>query len=157
MKLREKDEKCVGIESRSMGWEFRVLTTRPQVLNFEYKVKILLQKIDKKKWPLQNFIFIPLTKASSKNSLLKDKIATSSDRLHCKYLWLNKELFRLQPSGYSKAPGRGWASGSVLLTKTVSCNSNNKFIFSAHSHVFNTISIISNLIVSRNFNISDVL
>ena len=47
-KLREKDEKCIGIESRSMRWEFRVLTARPQVLNFEYKVKILLQKIDKK-------------------------------------------------------------------------------------------------------------
>ena len=87
VKLREKDEKCIGIESRSMGWELRVLTTRPQVLNFEYKVKILLQKIDKKIWPLQNFIFIPLTKASSKNSL---QIATSSDKLHCKYLWLNK-------------------------------------------------------------------
>ena len=37
-KLREKDEKWIGlvqgIEPQSMGWEFRVLTTRPQIRMF---------------------------------------------------------------------------------------------------------------------------
>ena len=33
-----------GIEPLSTGWEFRELTTTPQVLKFECEVKMLLQK-----------------------------------------------------------------------------------------------------------------
>ena len=40
-----------GIEPQFMGWEFRVLTSTPQVvmcrdLSFDDKIKIILQKID---------------------------------------------------------------------------------------------------------------